>query len=102
MGLSQRLSFAAWCASMTVWAFVMVGFGLVIAFEWPARPRMNFPAPFLVLGGSLLIAAGEFVFAQTASRMFPEANPRLTGAMELLPVLAFLAVAVGVLLLWNH
>ena len=102
MGMSQRLSFAAWCASMTLWAFVMVGFGLVIAVEWPERPRMTFPVWVLVLGGSLLIAAGEFVFAVTASRMFPDANPRLTGTVEVLPIVGFLAVAVGVLFFWNH
>ena len=28
MGLSQRLSLAAYWASMTAWALVMVGFGL--------------------------------------------------------------------------
>jgi hypothetical protein len=102
MGLSQRLSFAAYCASMAVWAFVMVWFGLLIVFEWPERPTMGFPVWFLVLGGSLLIAAGEFVFALTASRMFPLASPRLTGSLEVLPFVGFLAVAIGVLFFWNQ
>jgi hypothetical protein len=101
MGLSQRLSFAAWCVSMSVWAFVMVWFGLLIVVEWPERPTMGFPVWFLVLGGSLLIAAGEFVFAVTASKMFPEANSRLTGSIEVLPIVGFLAVAVGILFFGN-
>jgi hypothetical protein len=100
MGLSQRLSFAAYCASMAVWAFVMVAFGLVILSEWP--DRMNFPARWCVLGGSLLIAFGQFIFALTASRMFPLASPRLTGSLEVLPFVGFLAVAIGVLFFWNQ
>lgn len=100
MGLSQRLSFAAYCASMTVWAFVMVFIGLVIMVEWP--DRMNFSSKWCVFWGSLLIAFGEFVFALTASRMFPAANPRLSGSIEVLPFVGFLAVAVGVLFFWNH
>jgi len=102
MGLSQRLTYAAWCVSMSVWAFVMVAFGLVIAVEWPAQPRMGFPPQWWILFGSALIAAGQFVFALTASRMFPAANARLTGSIEVLPFIGFLALAIGVLFFWNQ
>jgi len=99
MGWSQRLSFAAYCASMAVWAFVMVAFGLVILSEWP--DRMNFPIHWCVLGGSLLVAFGQFIFAVTASRMFPLASPKLTGTLELLPGIGFVAVCIGILFHWG-
>jgi hypothetical protein len=102
MGLSQRLSLAAYWASMTAWALVMVGFGLLIAIDLPGRPRMTLPAPILVLLGAALVAAGEFVFALVASRMFPLANPRLTATIEVLPIVGFVAVAMSVFFLRNQ
>ena len=99
MGLSQRLTHAVFGVCMTVWAFIMVVFGLLIAFDWPSR--MDYPAQWLVLGGTLLIAAGQFVFAINASRMFPGAHPRVTGIVEVLPVVGLIAVGVGVLFFWN-
>jgi len=84
---------------MTAWAFVMVVFGLVIAAEWPAR--MNLSIRGCVLGGSLLIAAGQFIFALNASRMFQGAHPRLTGIVEVLPVVGSIGVGIGVLFFWN-
>ncbi len=101
MGLSQRLTLIMYWTSMTVWAFVMVGFGLLVALDLAFRPGMTLPAPFLVLFGSLLVAAGQFIFALVASRMFPLANPRLTAAIEVLPLVGFAAVAIGVFFNWN-
>lgn len=96
MGLNQRLSRALFGICMATWAFSMVFLGLLMLVDWPGRV-LNFPMWMCVLFGALLIATGEFVFAITAARMFPAASPRLTGAMELLPIIGFAAVLMGVL-----
>lgn len=96
MGLNQRFSRAMFGICMATWAFIMVFLGLLMLADWPGR-GMNFPTWMCVLFGALFIATGQFVFAITASRMFPAASPRLTGAMELLPVIGFAAVLFGVL-----
>lgn len=100
MGLSQRLSRALFGVCMATWAFIMVFLGLLMLADWPGRV-VNFPMWMCVLFGALFIATGQFVFAITAARMFPAASPRLTGAMELLPVIGFVAVCVGILFHWG-
>jgi hypothetical protein len=61
----------------------MVVVGVLAMFEWPARfPSLDV---FLLSAGIVLLCAGQFVLAVTAGGMFPKANPRFSGLMELLP-----------------
>lgn len=79
-----------------LWAYVMVVVGLLAALEWPSRFE---PLGRLCLVfGAGLVALGEFLLAMLASRLFPRANPIMTGIGELVPWAALVLVLAGVLL----
>lgn len=99
VGVSHWLWRAALVGCATVWAFVMVVVGLLAIIDWPDR----FAAPgrlFYISVGAILLAAGEFIFAVTAARMFPQASTRLTAAMELLPAAMLVVLILVGVLLW--
>lgn len=82
MNPSRALWRATTTACAAAWAWVMVALGLVSLTEWSGA----FPLTrgLFGIGGVMLIAAGEFVFAAlVADRVFPRASRRLTGGFEL-------------------
>lgn len=77
----------------TGWSGAMQVLGLAAVFTGPSRWPIF--APYLLLGGTALIAGGQYVFlVLVADRVFPAASPRVTLPIEL----ASLGVFVGGLL----
>lgn len=79
------------CAGL--WSAVMVVVGTLLVLEWPARFGW-WEEPWRIFGAAL-IAAGQFIFALVAARMFPIASPRVTGAFEVLPWLGLAVLLAG-------
>jgi len=76
---------------------VMMVMGLFASLDWPSR--LGFPAARGLFIGILLAAPAQFLFAVSADLLFPNADPRITGAYELAPWI-ILAVTIFGGLIW--
>lgn len=77
---------------------VMNVMGLLVMLDWPEK--LGLSERWAWRCGVVLIAMGQYFYASLAAQLFPAANPKLSGAFELLP---WVVVVVGVLiggLLW--
>lgn len=78
---------------LTLWAWLMIGIGLMAILDFPSRFRA--PKGFFVLVGIVLVAMGLFIAGVTADRLFAGANSRLTGAFELLTWITIVLVVIA-------
>ncbi|MCC6319916.1 MAG: hypothetical protein IT438_00585 [Phycisphaerales bacterium] len=67
--------------------------GLLAVLEWPARFQVA--GRWLPLLGLGLLAVGQFMSAMVADRLFPGADRRLTGVLELAPWAVLAAIVIG-------
>lgn len=96
MALTAWLSRSAFLLSLTAWSFVMVMMGLLLIVEFPVRfgPMGELWGRVFMAAGATVLAMGEFMFIFVARRIFPFAEDRVAGAMELLPWIALAGAAV--------
>lgn len=81
MGTTGRASIILRVGLASLWAGLLVFSGLWAIGDWSWRFH-EFRTGCLLVGG-MLIAMGLFVFAAlVADRLFPEADRRVTGAVE--------------------
>lgn len=79
--------------TMAALGTVMMIVGMFVIFEWPHR--LGISAGRGLFFGLLFCAPAQFLYAAAAEFLFPDADPRLTGAFELAPWIVLALALVG-------
>lgn len=93
MRVSKWILRALLIAVAGAWSAVMVIVGVLLVLDWPLRFG-GWAKPWQVFGAAL-IAAGQFVFALVAARVFPLASGRVMAVFEALPWVGLLILVAG-------
>ena len=72
---------------------VMMVMGMFAIRDWPAR--FDFAPSRGLLVGILLCAPAQFLYAVAADFLFPDADPRVSGAFELVPWIVLAVTLIG-------